>query len=250
MAVMDEFKEQREAMKNGTFKQKISYFWCYYKWYVIISIAVVIFLVSFIHEIVTQKDDAFYGVFVNSWAQEGSEEYLQGFAEKLGIDQEKYEVSIDSSLYISPTSMDQTTIASSQKLMVYTAAAEIDVMVTDAATIEQYANNSTFADLREMLTPEEFARYEPYFYYIDQKVVEEKDAAQDALDENYTPNYPDPSKPEEMDEPIPVGIYVDSCTSFMERYTFLSEPVVLSIISNTQRPKAAVSFLDYLFDQE
>ena len=29
MAVMDEFKEEREALKNGTPKQKLAYFWYY-----------------------------------------------------------------------------------------------------------------------------------------------------------------------------------------------------------------------------
>ena len=33
MAVMDEFKEEREALKNGTPKQKLAYFWYYYKWH-------------------------------------------------------------------------------------------------------------------------------------------------------------------------------------------------------------------------
>ena len=34
MAVMDEFKEEREALKRGTPKQKLAYFWYYYKWHV------------------------------------------------------------------------------------------------------------------------------------------------------------------------------------------------------------------------
>ena len=30
MAVMDEFKEEREALKNGTPKLQLAYFWYYY----------------------------------------------------------------------------------------------------------------------------------------------------------------------------------------------------------------------------
>ena len=48
MAVMDEFKEEREALKNGTPKQKLAYFWYYYKWHVIISLVVIILIVSFV----------------------------------------------------------------------------------------------------------------------------------------------------------------------------------------------------------
>ena len=41
MAVMDEFKEEREALKRGTPKQKLAYFWYYYKWHVIISVIII-----------------------------------------------------------------------------------------------------------------------------------------------------------------------------------------------------------------
>ena len=45
MAVMDEFKEEREALKNGTPRQKLAYFWYYYKWHVIIALVVIIMIV-------------------------------------------------------------------------------------------------------------------------------------------------------------------------------------------------------------
>ena len=51
MAVMDEFKEEREALKRGTPKQKLAYFWYYYKWHVIISVIIIGMLVSFIYQI-------------------------------------------------------------------------------------------------------------------------------------------------------------------------------------------------------
>lgn len=248
MAVMDEFKEEREALKNGNFIQKLSYFWYYYKWYVIITIAVILLLVSFIHSLVSQKEDAFYGVFLNSWAQEGSDAYLQGFADKLGVDTDKYDVMVDSSLYMSTTSIDQTTVATSQKIMVYTAASELDVMVTDIDTIAQYANNETFSDLRELLSPEQIAAYEPYFYYIDQKPSAEEEEIFEP-DEANVIHYPDPTKPEEMDNPVPVGIYVDSCKNFIDSYAFLKDSVVLGVIVNTERPDAALAFIDYVFEQ-
>lgn len=248
MAVMDEFREQREALKHGTPKQKLDYFWTYYKWYVIVGVALIIFVTSFIHELVTKKDDAFYGAFVNSWAQDGAEAYMQGFADKLGIDTEQFNVAVDSSLYISNSSMDQTTVASVQKLMVYIAANQIDVMVSDTVTFEQYANNETFLDLREALSPEQIEKYEPYFYYVDQKLVDEKNAAQDAMDDSYVPVYPDPSKPEEMEQPVPVAIFVESCEELRESYVFMAEPIAIGIIANTDRLAESVAFIDYLFE--
>ena len=41
MALMDEFKEERESIKNKSFKEKLDYFWCYYKWWIITPIIIV-----------------------------------------------------------------------------------------------------------------------------------------------------------------------------------------------------------------
>ena len=35
MPVMDEFREEREAIKNAGWDYKLKYFWDYYKWFVI-----------------------------------------------------------------------------------------------------------------------------------------------------------------------------------------------------------------------
>lgn len=66
MAVMDEFKEEREALKNGTPKQKLAYFWYYYKWHVIISVIIIGMLVSFIYQYANRKDTAFNAVLLNA----------------------------------------------------------------------------------------------------------------------------------------------------------------------------------------
>lgn len=128
MAVMDEFKEQREAMKHGTPKEKLSYFWYYYKWHVIVTAAVLVMIVSFVAEQVNKKDPALYAIFLNSWANsELSESYVDGFEEQQNIDTSKYEVSVDTSMFISQNATDESTYASVQKLMVFIAAQQVDV---------------------------------------------------------------------------------------------------------------------------
>lgn len=86
MAVMDEFKEEREALKRGTPKQKLAYFWYYYKWHVIISVIIIGMLVSFIYQFVNRKDTAFNAVLLNASLldQMSSEQpdFLTDFAEK------------------------------------------------------------------------------------------------------------------------------------------------------------------------
>ena len=86
MAVMDEFKEEREALKNGTPRQKLAYFWYYYKWHVIIALVVIIMIVSFVKQLTDRKDPSFYAVMLNASLldQMTSEQpdFVTDFAEK------------------------------------------------------------------------------------------------------------------------------------------------------------------------
>ena len=50
MPVMDEFREEREAIKNSSMKKKWGYFLDYYKWYVIGGAAIILFLVFLIRD--------------------------------------------------------------------------------------------------------------------------------------------------------------------------------------------------------
>ena len=167
MAVMDEFKEEREALKNGTPKQKLAYFWYYYKWHVIIAVVVIAMAGSFIYQLMNRKDPAFYTVLLNASLldQMSSEqpEFITDFAEKEGIDLNTSDITFDTSIRIVEDSMDETSVTSSQKLMVYVAANELDSMITDFSSFQKYANSSTFHDLRDILTDEQIQALEPYF---------------------------------------------------------------------------------------
>jgi len=250
MAVMDEFKEERAALKNAGFKKKLSYFWDYYKWYVIGTIAVVAFVSSFIYEYATKKETALYAVLLNaSPLTKDSSEYTQSFADYTALDTEEYELFFDTSIRIEDGSMDDVTYTSVQKLAVYTAAADLDVMVSDATSFQKYANSYTFYDLREILTPEQIEKYEPYFYYVDTVTVEKIEAANDALDTDFVPVYPDPYKPEEMTTPIPVGITVDGNEWLQENFYFRGEDITLGVYCNTQRLDMALQYIDFLMQE-
>lgn len=249
MAVMDEFKEEREALKHGSPKQKLQYFSYYYKWHVIVSVAVIVLAVSLIYEIATKKEEAFYSIFLNCSELETATEYNQGFLDYVGIDTEKYDALFDSSLFISTMSMDETTMASQQKLMVYIAASQIDVIAGGTEVFEQYAYNENFYDLRELLSEEQIAKYEPYFYYIDQTVATQREEASYNLDLENIPETPDPARPELMEDPVPVALYIDECQGLMDNYRFTSgDHVVLGVVVNTTRPELALEYVDYLFE--
>lgn len=252
MAVMDEFRKEREAVKNGTPKEKLSYFWNYYKWHVIVSVCVIVCIASFVYQLVTKNDTGLYCVFLNNWAvsEDNTEAYLQGFADFAGIDTSDYDIILDNSLYLNLDTYDENSYAAVQKIAVLIAASEIDVLAADQETYEYYAYMDYLIDLRTVLSEEQQAAYEPYFFYVDRKVVEAKDEA-NSNNEDYELPYPDPTQPQDMEDPVPVGILLDAASEeFSQSFAFSSTQAVIGIVCNTTRSEQASAFLDYVLGGE
>ena len=253
MAVMDEFKEEREALKNGTPKQKIAYFWYYYKWHVIISVIVIAMAASFIYQYANRKETAFYTVLLNAslldQMSSDQPEFITDFAKKEGINLNTSDITFDTSIRIVEDSMDETSVTSSQKLMVYVAANELDSMITDFSSFQKYANSSMFSDLRDILTKEQAQALEPYFYYVDREVVLAIEAANDDINSEYTPDYPDPLHPEDMQDPVPVGICLTGCKDLTDNYYFRGDGIVMGIYANAEHVQTAVDLAEYLLNK-
>ncbi len=243
MPLMDEFKEEREEMKQRSFKERMAYFWDYHKWYVIGSAVGILVVASLLNSFLNRKEMAYYSAFVNVAQTIYSEDYKSAFAEKAGINPKKQAVYFDSDLRIDYTKMDEMTSSSIQKIMVYVAAGDMDSMVGDLDTTNRYAYNGVFIDLREFLTEEEFQKYEPYFFYADKKLIEAA-AGEVSLDFQFPAT---PSDPSGMEEPIPVAIKLDQCPKLRECYAMAPDQY-LAIMVNNKHPELNHVFLNYLFE--
>lgn len=249
MAVMDEFKEEREAMKHGTPKQKFNYFMDYYKWYVIIAVIVIILGIYTVREIMNKKDTALYTCLLNTIELEGAQQYNAGFIEAVGLDTDAYQMIFDSTFWIDPNAMDESTMVNSQKLMAHLAGGELDIMITDSGSIANYAYQDNFLTMEELLSPEQYEKYEPYFYYIDMKALEEWNkfiSDPDNLLTDITYDFPDPRRPEEMERPVAMGIFLDECAELKKSYHFQSDDVVFGVFGNTSRRETVLQYLEYL----
>lgn len=245
MPVMDEFKKEREALKNGTPKQKLAYFWDYYKWHVIIAAIVLATAISFIYQAVTRKSVALYALLLNAAEysfMEDNSGNTSAFAEYAGIDESKYDIMYDTSVQFG--AVDD--YASAQKLMVYIAAAELDVIVSDPDSLTRYAYQENFYDLRKLLTDEQLSAYQDSFYYIDGAVAREISAASRDGNYDFVPEYGDPRRPEDMNDPIPTGIFLKESSPLLKDYYFRGDEVAVSVLVNTERPEHALSFVDFL----
>lgn len=250
MAVMDEFKNERDEMKNAPFKKRLSYFWYYHKWYIIGGFVAFVIIAAFIHDMVTQKDIIMEAALLNSSVHlEDTEEYNDKLLTDIGIDTDKYALSMDTSLKINFGVMDETAINSSEKLSAYIAASMLDTIISGDDIFSSYANAGIFADLRETLSDEEIEKYAPCFYYVDTEIVKQVQLAETEMDSSLRPEIPDPTRPELMNNPVPVGIYIDDCSEFLDVYTFPdSEHVVLGVLSGAPNKDMTITFINYIFE--
>lgn len=251
MPLMDEFKEQREAIKNASLPVKLSYFWSYYKWHTICVVAALIALTIIICDMATKKEDVLFVALLNAAAptEEQAVIFRENYIDYAGIDYDKYDVRFDNNFTLNQTDFAEYTLAASQRLLVYTGAGELDVVIGNSEIFPQQATQSMFRDLREILNAEQLEKYEPYFYYIDQAILDEWDRISDEgnIDSEY-PDMPEPTKPEEMEQPIPVALFVTDCDTLTDAYSFPGDYVAIGVVANGPNPENALKFIDYLYE--
>ena len=63
--------------------------------------------------------------------------------------------------------------------------------------------------------------------------------------------YPDPAKPEDMEQPVPVALLLPQENSFRQMcYGSLKTPIAIGIVVNSSNMQNALAFLDYIFPED
>lgn len=259
MPLMDEFKKERESMKDKPFKEKIGYFWYYYKWHTVGAVFFLIILITLVHDIVTSKEIVFNATFMNAYSLDmsGNTEgnaFLKEFAQLAGIDTEKYEVYLDTNMRFDLTSYDQASLAASQKFLAMSAAGEIDVVVSERDIFSNYADSGMFQDLRDCLTEAQLEKYADYFFYYDRTVLEREIDFEEVNNSDLTipEDTVERRDPASMSDPVPVGIFLDD--SLNDRlidagYFIEDQELVFGIMGKEENRQNCLLFLDWLTDK-
>ncbi|MCR5595702.1 MAG: hypothetical protein K6G12_07635 [Lachnospiraceae bacterium] len=262
--IWEETKVQGSKMKGRPLKEKLAYFWEYYKIQTMIAVGVIVIAASLIHSWVTYKDYALCIVEVNSIADSiggVTETWKYDLTELLDFDTDDYEIDIDTSLMLgSDTSSANAEYASAQKMAALLSSKSIDIFIADTPVFEQYAQNGSFSDLRDIYSYEELSAMEGRIYYTDAGTFSDYDETDLNVTEKqagYTIDHHDPST---MKDPIPVGFFADENTrigasgiyghlSESDTYQgYRTEPII-GIPANTTRLEAALTGLEYLMNQ-
>lgn len=248
MAVMDEFKEERDSLREKPLKDRLHYFWDYYKWHTILTLLAVIIGTALIRDIVTRKESALFALLLNAYPiSDDADDFKGRYAEYAGIDTDAFDITFNSTLRMGQEP-DEASMNASQMIMVHVAARDMDVMTMDTPYFSNYAYNGTYMDLRDILTPEQIAAYQDRLFYMDGAVMEELDKAREDPSADILIEYPDHSDPSAMSDPIPVGISLKDCDRFDEYYTYGKEEGFLGVVTGCPHIEHALSLIRFLFD--
>ena len=112
-----------------------------------------------------------------------------------------------------------------EKFAAQVAAQEVDVMIADPDTFNQYAENGYLGGLNEFLSEETLSRYSDRLIYA---------------------NIPD----DDTEEEVPVGIDIADCALLQETQAYAGyDNVYFGILVNTEHAENAEKFLEYIFQE-
>ena len=254
-------------MKGKPFKEKLAFYWEYYRLPVIVGVLLVAFLIYMVISLTLRKDTAFLGVFVNAHEGDSAKAYMTAFAEEAGVDGKKQEIIADVSLSIVfSETISENTFSSIQSIQSMIAAKEIDCMMADRDAFVFLAYSDYLIDLREFMSEKELAAFGEAVFYANAALFpdgsEKNESPAGADQETVWPTdtagepwpstssgliYPDPSKPERMTDPVPVGIFLSERTeAFDEAFRFTYGDPVAGIASTSRRGGISADFIRYV----
>lgn len=266
MSIAKEIREeQKKALRTMNTREKLAYFWEYYKIHTLAAIMLTAMVISLVKQYVTHKDMRFYAVLIDALitdSNSGLNEILsEEFLEYAQIDPGEYEVYFDTSISISENTDAQYLYVNQQKLFALLAAGSINAFIADTEIFEEYAQLEYFYDIESLLSGEELDKYGPYLYYTDASTFGK--ASDISLDDentwedpgNLVINHRDPST---MDKPVAVGVVLTEGNKIADAgyYTYLRQvgyeyqgypsDAVLGIPLACKEPELVIRFLEYL----
>ena len=151
MALFDRIKQEREKLKGLSSKEKAGYFVEYYKWHVIIIVALAVWVGITIHQAVTTPDVYLCGVLFNSsdlLAEEEIQGIVDGFSQEEGLDSGKETLLLHTNLtYFEREGFASSNYESMEILSTWILAGEVDFIIADANLMNRLAEGKYLLEL-------------------------------------------------------------------------------------------------------
>lgn len=232
--------QQLKALKGKPLKDKLKHIFTYYKLPIIAIVLVVMIAVSFVSQLASAKHTVLHVYCLDALvAQEKEKTILLEISQAVGIDQEKEQIEI------TVKQNPQGELYEGEALAAQIMGGMIDVLALPEDISLQWLYQDVFADLSEILTADQLRAYEDMLLYVDGAVLEKMDH----LSQQENPlQFPDPTKPEEMEDPIPVAVRVLDGSEFADVFFSNQQSIVIGIVANAPNPENAVFFVDYVVE--
>ena len=237
-----------KELKDKPFKKKLEHIVTYYGVMIVILTTALVMAVGYIIHLATIKDSVLNITCLGaSTSQEKIDAFSDGFVELMGIDREQYEVDISTQLS-SYTQGGEQAYDAAEVIMALAASKAVDAVISDNTTLIPYMYQRLFADLTDVLSAEQQEKYKDYFLYADNVLVEE---LRDMSNITELPKFPDPTKPEEMKEPVPIAVRIPENTEFSKQFfPVIDGYAVYGVVINTVNLENNLAFLDYIMGGE
>ena len=222
MSIREEAENERQKLKNMTWRDRTWYVWEYYKFHllgVILAIGVLSTIGTMIYRqtfttrlSVAIINDRSAGASSSALLESDLREYL-GCGKK-----DLIEFNEGLMVDFNEESTSQYGYATLAKISALAASESLDVVIGDQSAIDHYETISAYQSLEELLSPELYARVKDHIYQ--------------ARDGEGTPT--------------PVALSLED-TAFGEKTGIVMDPPYLAIIQGSPHKEAALQMIEYLF---
>lgn len=247
MTILEHIKKAHENVKNQPKEARWQYFWDYYKWHLIAVVLVIALLIQGTLALVNKKDVAFSGILLNCKLGVDDEALWEEFFDYASIDGNTQEAAIYSDLMLNDGST-KSEVNTFQRIVAGIATQDIDFVVGQDASFRlcAYSTSKLFMDLRSFLDQATLDKLADRLYYIDGAFLEKLSAPVGEYVDLSLNGAPDPTKPELMEDPIPVGIDLSGFEAFQSAYYLPNTVSYLGVVVNVPRPELMRQFIEFL----
>ncbi|MBO6015584.1 MAG: hypothetical protein J6P60_03235 [Lachnospiraceae bacterium] len=220
--IRDEIKEQQKKLGEKSRKEKLQYFWYYYKIHVIVGIAVIFALFHLIPAMIQgNRENSIYVALINSLVYDDTETTLvSDYVASRDIDTQAFPPRLDYAMRIKNPPTDSFSVAYTQQFTAEMELGNIDVIISDQDMIDRYASMNAYADLTEALPKDLLDSLSDRLYYANVEGVGR----------------------------IPVALYAKDVRRIKEDTLFDdSVTPMVAVAYNSHRIETAADFVHYLY---
>ena len=249
MKFIEHLKEDYAKVKDKPRKEKIGFFWDYYKIPIICLVLVLVLLIQGVASVVNKRDIVFSAVLLNCKVVVDEDDFLDGFYEYAGIDASKDTAAFYSDMLLIAENKE-VSLNTIQRIIAGISVQDTDFIAapTDAFLTCAYHSGYIFHDLRTFLDAETLEKLSGRLYYADYDIIDQINAELGVQVEPDAMDYPvNPKDPSTMKKPVPVGIDISDRTGLKDAYYTSDQEVFMGIVANTPRPELTRTFINYLF---